>query len=207
MKSLIINGCLNHIKKNNSYSKEMLEKIEYSLTGLYLTFSKIIIILIISLVLGIFKETLIFMLLFNILRTTGCGLHASKSITCLISSIVFFIGLPFLATILNINFIIKLILCIACMILLLIYAPADTKKKPMINRKRRMKLKFITFFFSIIFSIFCLIIKNNYVSNCLLFSMILEAILILPITYFLLKKPYKNYETYLKEHRELLKKV
>ena len=103
MKSLIINGYLNHLKSKKIYSKEKLEKIEYSLTGIYLTFSKIIVILIISLILGIFKQTLIFILTFNILRTTGCGLHASKSITCLISSIIFFIGLPFLANIIHIN--------------------------------------------------------------------------------------------------------
>lgn len=203
MKSLIINGYLNHLKSKKVYSKEKLEKIEYSLTGIYLTFSKIIVILIISLILGIFKQTLIFILTFNILRTTGCGLHASKSITCLISSIIFFIGLPFLANIIHINILIKILICIICIILLVIYAPADTKKKPMINKKRRMKLKYLTLFFSILFSITSIVIKNNFISNCLIISMLLEVILVLPLTYKLLNMPYRNYITYLKKHPEL----
>ena len=203
MKSLIINGYLNHLKSKKIYSKEKLEKIEYSLTGIYLTFSKIIVILIISLILGIFKQTLIFILTFNILRTTGCGLHASKSITCLISSIIFFIGLPFLANIIHINILIKILICIICIILLVIYAPADTKKKPMINKKRRMKLKYLTLFFSILFSITSIVIKNNFISNCLIISMLLEVILVLPLTYKLLNMPYRNYITYLKKHPEL----
>ena len=94
-------------------------------------------------------------------------------------------------------------ICIICIILLVIYAPADTKKKPIINKKRRMKLKYLTLFFSILFSITSIVIKNNFISNCLIISMLLEVILVLPLTYKLLNMPYRNYITYLKKHPEL----
>ena len=203
MKNLIVNSYMNHIKKNNNYSKEKLEKIEYGLTGLYLTISKIIIVSLIAFLLGIFKEMLIVMILFNILRTTAFGMHASKSWMCLLISIISFIGIPILCINLNMNVYIKIIICITCIILFSLYAPADTKKKPIINRKRRFKLKMITIFISLIFSIIAIIINNNFISNCLIFSMILEIFFILPITYKMFNLPYNNYITYLEKHPEL----
>ena len=117
MKNIIVNNYINYIKQNKNYSKEMLEKIEYGLTGLYLTISKIIVIFILAFIIGIFKEMLIFMILFNIFRSTAFGLHATKSWVCLVSSIFAFIGLPLLAMSIKINTIIKIILCIICIIL------------------------------------------------------------------------------------------
>lgn len=204
MKNLIINGYINHIKRNNDYSKEKLEKIEYSLTGIYLTFSKMFIIFLISIILGIFKEVLIFMILFNILRTTAFGIHASKSWICLLSSLICFIVLPIIAININLNIYLKILCCLICIILLYIYAPADTKKRPLINRKRRFKLKIATVAISIIFSILSIIINNNFISNCLIISMILENIFISPITYKIFNMPYKNYISYLEKHPELI---
>ena len=45
MKNLIIKNCMNYIKKHNNYSNTKLKEIEYGLVGIYLTISKIIIIL------------------------------------------------------------------------------------------------------------------------------------------------------------------
>ena len=52
-------------------------------------------------------------------------------------------------------------------------APADTKKKPIVNRKRRMILKIISTISAIIFVVSAIIIKNNFLSNCLIFALIL----------------------------------
>ena len=200
MKNLIVNSYMNHIKKHNNYSNEKLEKIEYGLTGFYLTISKIIIVIIISLLLGIFKEMLLFMIFFNILRTTAFGLHASKSWLCLISSILFFIGLPLLALNIILNVHIKIIVSIILTILMFINSPSDTKKRPIINKKRRLKLKILSTIFCIIFSAIAIFINNNYISNSLILAMLLENILISPITYKLFKMPYNNYIIYIKNH-------
>ena len=79
-------------------------------------------------------------------------------------------------------------------------APADTKKKPIINKKRRFILKLISTILAIIFSISAIIINNNFLSNCLIFALILENIMIAPTTYKIFKLPYNNYITFLKEH-------
>ena len=107
MKKFVIGKIMTYIKKHKNLSDNEFLEIEYGLTGIYLTFSKIIIISIISILLGIFKEMIIFMLLFNIIRTTAFGLHATKSWICLISSILFFVLLPFICIHIYLNMIIK----------------------------------------------------------------------------------------------------
>ena len=134
MKKLIINKLMNYIKKNGNYSNKELMEIEYGLTGIYLTLSKIIIISIIAYFLGIFKEMFIFMIFFNIIRTTAYGLHATKSWICLLSSTLIFIGIPLVCKFIYLNIIIKLILGIISIIFIYKNAPADTKKRPIVSQ-------------------------------------------------------------------------
>lgn len=205
MKKFIIKKCMSYIEKNTDYDHTKLKEIEYGIVSIYLTFSKIIVILILSSILNIFKESIIFMLLFNILRTTGFGLHATKSWMCWISSTIIFICIPILCIYLNLNIYLKIIICLLCLFLMFKNAPADTKKKPIVNKKRRKIYKIISTLFAIIFSIYAIIIKNNFISNCLIFSLILENCLISPTVYKLFKLPYNNYITFLKEHPDFSK--
>lgn len=205
MKKLIINRCINYLRKYKDYTDTELKELEYGLVGMYLTFSKIIVISIIALILGIFKEMLIFMVFFNILRTTGFGLHATKSWICLVSSLIIFIIIPLMCINLNINIYLKAIICILGIILMYKNAPADTYKRPIVNKKRRMIYKAISTIMTIIFSFISILINNEFISNCLIFSIILENCLISPYIYKLFKLPYNNYITYLKNHPDFAK--
>lgn len=205
MKKFITNQCMNYIKKNTNYDDIKLKEIEYGLISIYLTLSKIIIILALSIFLGIFKEVIVFMVCFNILRTTGFGLHATKSWICLLSSILSFIGIPYLCKYLYIDNIIKILICIIGIIFIIKNAPADTKKRPIVNKKRRLVFKILSTILSIIFSISAITISNNFLSNCLVFALILENIMISPIVYKIFKLPYNNYITFLEEHPDFAK--
>ena len=116
MKNLVVSSCLKYIIKYNTYSSDEIDIIKYGLEGIYLTISKVVIILIISLMLGIFREVITFLLLFNIIRSTAFGLHASKSYICLISSTLIFILIPYLCLYIDINDYIKCLICIACIL-------------------------------------------------------------------------------------------
>ncbi|MBQ9072607.1 MAG: accessory gene regulator B family protein [Bacilli bacterium] len=200
MKKFIINGCMKYIKNNTKYDSIKLAEIRYGLEGMYLTISKLIIISILCVILGVFKEMITFLLFFNIIRMPAFGLHATKSWICLLTSTIFFIGFPILSIYLNISLIIKIIICSVCVILIYKNAPADTKKKPIVNKKRRLVYKVLSTVISIIFSIIAILIKEQFISNCLIFSLVLENLLISPLVYKLFKLPYNNYITYLKEH-------
>lgn len=200
MKKIVIKGLMNYIRKSCNYTDTELAEIEYGLTGIYLTFSKIVIISILALVLGIFKEMIIFMILFNVIRTTGFGLHATKSWICLISSTIIFIGIPLLSNYLVMNIYLKGFISIVSVLLIYKNAPADTKKRPIVNMKRRRILKLMSTFIAIVFITISLLIDNNFISNCLLLAIILEDFLISPFIYRIFNLPYNNYIEFLKTH-------
>ncbi len=205
MKKFIINKCMNYIKNNTDYDKTKLAEIKYGLEGIYLTFSKIIIILILAFILNIEKEMIIYMLIYNIIRMPSFGLHATKSWICLLSSTILFIGIPYLCIVLTIPKFLKLIIGIVGICLMFKNSPADTKKRPIVNKKRRKIYKFISTLLAIIFVLFSIIIKDNFISNCFIFALVMQNFMISPIVYKIFKLPYNNYITFLKEHPEFQK--
>ena len=112
MKKFLIKRTMNFIKNNTKYDDVKLKEIEYGLVGIYLLISKTIVIFFIALILGIFKEMIIFTLIYNIIRLTSFGLHATKSWICLLFSTILFIGIPYLSIIINIPIYLKLIISI-----------------------------------------------------------------------------------------------
>lgn len=197
MKKVVINNTMNFIKNNNKYNEEQLEIIKYGLEGLYLTISKLIIILLISYLLNILKEVIIFLLIYNIIRATSFGLHATKSWICLLTSTLMFIGFPILCLNIYLSNYIKVI--IGLFLILFIYknSPADTYKRPIVNKKRRLFYKYCSTFIAITFVYISMLINNNFLSNCLIFSIFLQCFMISPLVYKIFNLPYNNYLTYL----------
>ena len=197
MKKKILKILEEIVKKNNTDIDEIkLEEIMYGLESVYLTFEKIIFILLISILLGIFKEVILFILIYNIIRFTSFGAHAKNSIVCLIISSITFLGFPILSMNIIMSNYIKIILGIICIIIFLIYAPADTEKRPIISKKRRLIYKVSTTLIGALYIILSIYIKDNYLDNVFIFSLILQSIMLLPITYKLLGVSYNNYKNY-----------
>ena len=197
MKKLIINKCMELVTAyNKDLSQRDIDKIKYGLEGLYLTITKLIFIIIVSIILGIWKETLLLILIFNGIRLTAFGVHAKRSIDCLISSTLFFILFPILCIKLTIPLIVKIILVIPLTVLIGIFAPADTEKRPLINKKKRKIYKILSIIISIIYMTIAIVIKDNTLSNCFIFAIVIQIIIMLPITYKIFGVSYNNYKNY-----------
>ena len=197
MKKIVVEKTMSLIKNNGNYSEEKLAEIKYGLEGLYLTFSKLIIIILLAYILGILKEVIIFLIIYNVIRTTSFGLHATKSWVCLLSSTIIFIGFPILCQYLVINDDLKLI--IGLILILFIYknAPADTQKRPIVSHKRRLFFKYISTFIAIAFVYCSILINDNFLSNCFILSLLVQLFMISPTVYKIFNLPYNNYITYL----------
>lgn len=197
MKKLIINKCMELVTTyNKDLSQRDIDKIRYGLEGLYLTITKLIFIIIVSIILGIWKETLLLIIIFNGIRLTAFGVHAKRSIDCLISSTLFFILFPIICIKLTIPLIVKVILFIPLTVLIGIFAPADTEKRPLINKKKRKIYKMLSIMISIIYMTIAIVIKDNTLSNCFIFAIVIQIIIMLPITYKIFGVSYNNYKTY-----------
>ena len=197
IKKFVIKSCMKTIRNNYpEYDGTKLEKIQYGLESLYLSVTKVIVIILLSILLNTFIETLVIFLLFNIIRATGFGLHASNSWICWITSIPTFGFGPFICKYLKLNFNILIILSVISILCFIFFAPADTHKRPLIRKKRRIIYKILTVLIGIGYLLIILLINNQFIKNAIVFSMILETILICPLTYKLFKLPYSNYKKY-----------
>lgn len=197
MKKKFLNFSLSLIKKKYpDTSDTKLDELRYGLEGFYLTITKFIFTFVLAYITHVLLEMFLLLLFFNILRTTGFGLHASKSSNCLISSSIVFIFIPLLAKFIVISFIMKIILGIVSIILIFIYSPADTKKRPIVNKKRRELYKMITTINCIILVFLSLIVNNEVISNLIIFGIYIEITLILPFIYMLLGLSYNNFKNY-----------
>ena len=201
MKKKFLNFAINCIKESHpDYDDIKIAEMRYNLEGFYLSFTKLIIIAAFSLILGVFKEMLIMLVIFNVLRSTGFGLHATKSWICLLSSSIVFLCFPLLSKIINIPLNFKFLLGICSILLIYIYAPADTKKRPLIKKEKREMYKFKTTIKCIFLVILSLIIKDDTISNLIIFVIWNEVFMILPITYKIFNLSYNNYKTYILEN-------
>lgn len=196
IKNFIINNSISLVNKTNKYNNTELEEIKYGLESIYLAITKVVVILFISACIGLFKEAVLFLLIFNLVRATAFGLHASKSIWCWISSSISFLLIPFICKNVIFPTIFYIVASIITVIIFLLYAPADTVKRPLINKKKRKMYKILSVITALIFISLIFIVDNFLIKNILIFALILESILILPITYKIFKLPYRNYLNY-----------
>ena len=195
MKELVLNKMMNFIN-DGSYSNEELEKIHYGFEAIYVFITKSIVIFITTYFLGILKYTLLFLVAYSLIRTFACGLHANKSSVCMIASLIIFIIIPYLCKIVIIPWYLKIIFATFSLFHIYKFAPADTKKRPIVNKNKRKYLKLISIFIAIIYSIFSFILDNRVLCNSLILALLVESFMISPYVYKRFKLSYDNYKSY-----------
>lgn len=197
MKKRFLNSIRNSIKKQYpNYSNDKIDEIMYGVEGIYLTITKTIIIFALAFLFKIAKELLFLLIAFNFIRLFAFGMHANNSITCLIFSSLMFIGGAFICKYATINKPLLYALYLFSLIIISIYSPADTVKRPLIKKKKRVRFKILSILTVIIYAIISLFIKDNLIINYLIIGLLIECILISPITYKIFKMPYRNYKNY-----------
>ncbi len=178
------------------YDEDKLDEIRYGLEATYLSITKLVVILFASFLLGIFTESVILLVLFNFLRLTGFGLHATKSWMCWVSSSITFLLVPFFCKSLVLPNYLLVAISVVCMINFILYAPADTVKRPLIHKKRRIFYKICTVLIASIYIALIFITKDTFLQNSLASAMLIEGALINPYIYKLFNLPYNNYKNY-----------
>lgn len=194
VKNLFLNSSINFINRYGNYSEKDIKKLRYGLEGLYLTWTKVIFVTLVAIILGIIKEVFIILLLFNFLRFFGFGFHAEKSSHCLILSTTIFVIIPYIFLQLTITSNVFLILSAFCIINILLFSPADTIKRPLRNKKKRIIRKILNLIVAVMYVAIGLILNNPYANTLILVSLLIEVFVIIPTTYKVFKQPYNNYK-------------
>lgn len=198
MKEIFVNKSISLIKDNYSYDDIMYERIRYGLEIIYLSVTKIFVILLVSYLLGMLKETIILMIFSTPLRNYSYGIHAKKSWHCYVSSILCFIILPKFIINIKLSIMMRIIISAFAIISMIVYAPADTHKRPIINVEHRKKLRYTSIIIATFYVIIALFIRLNYINNLIYLALIIQSVAINPITYKIFKMPYNNYKAYQK---------
>lgn len=183
------------VKINFDKTEQEIEIIRYGIQVMLINFSKLILLFLAAYCFNIINYCLVAVLVFAILRTFACGVHADSSIKCIIVNYIIFLGNVELSLKYLLNT--KLILLLYMVSFLLIYrfAPADTEERPLLSKGLRKSLKIKASLIVIFFVLLSMVLNKSVYRNIIIYSVLEEGLLITPIAYKIFKKPYKNYES------------
>lgn len=196
MRKFVIGSLIKAMENNNSYSNDELEVIQYGLESIYILITKLIIIGILAYILGIFYEFVIFLLIYNIIRTPSFGLHASKSWICLLTSSLIFLIMPIIAANIELSLYFKSIVGSIGVLFIYKNAPADTEKRPIISPKRRLVYKYISVIVAIIMLVISITVENIFIGNSFFWALIVQCFMISPTVYEIFGLSHDNYLKY-----------
>ena len=186
-------------KEMPDVNDERAEVINYGLQILLGEIPKIFIMLGIAYILGVFKLTLITFLILIPYRGASGGFHLKTHIGCIVSTCAFYCGTAILAEnivlVSNIKYILTFIILIFGIIAIKLYAPADTEEVPILSTKVRKQKQILSYIFFVIGLVISVFIKNNVISNIILFGYILQTFMITRLAYRLTNNKY-GYEVY-----------
>lgn len=178
---------------------ERAEIINYGIHLIVGEVPKLFIIMGVAYLLGVLDLTILAYLLILPYRGSSGGFHLKTHIGCTLGSIMFFCGIGLLAKYIILGTITKYVVtfCIWIfgIIMVKLYAPADTENVPIISKKERKKkriLSYITLTISIVVSLF---IPNEVISNIIVYGMLFQSIAITRLAYKLTNNKY-GYEIY-----------
>ena len=196
MKDLFVTSSMNYLIKNGYNSEEEIEKYTYGLEGLYSFVTKFGAMLILNIIFKTWLEFLVFQFTYSFIRAVAFGTHAKNNILCWISTSITFIGLPLFIKYIEITKLILLIVSIISSIIIIIFAPADTEARPLIDANKRKQNKILSSVVCLIFLLIMIVLNNNLINKCIFYALLLEAIMVNPLTYYVFGHPYNNYKYY-----------
>ena len=166
---------------------ERAEVIMYGLQNIIGELPKGIIILIIAYILGIFKLTVISILIIAPYRCVSGGVHMKTHIGCIIYTLLLYSGSSLLGKYIVLTGNVKIMLTIAiwifCMIMIKLYAPADTENLPILRKKERKQKQIISYIIITSEILIAIFIKNTTISGIIIFGDFIQTLTITRIAY------------------------
>lgn len=186
-------------KEDQEIDDERAEIINYGIHLIVGEIPKFFIIMGIAYLLGVFDLTILSYFLVLPYRGASGGFHLKTHIGCIIGSVVFFSGIALLSKYVILGttakYIVTFIIWLFGMIMVKLYAPADTENVPIISKKERKKKKILSYILLTASIIASLIIKDTVISNIIVYGMLFQSISITRIAYKLTNNKY-GYEVY-----------
>ena len=173
---------------------ERAEIIMYGLQILIGELPKGVIILAIAYFLGIFKLTLLSVLIIAPYRCVSGGVHMKTHIGCIIYTLILYSGSALLGKYFilegNVKIISAIIVWVFCMIMIKIYAPADTENFPILRKKERLQKQIFSYIILTLEFLIAIIISNTTISGIIIFGDLIQTLTITRFAYNITKNKY-----------------
>ena len=194
-------------KKMPEIDDERAEVIKYGLQLLIGEIPKTFILLLISYFLGVFKLTLLVVLIVTPYRMVSGGAHFTTHIECILATSLFYIGNAFISKYIvlskQLQYIAAFITFAFAVYAITKYAPADTEAVPILRSRERKIKKILSYIIMTTMLVIAMIIRNQVISNILLIATILQTFSLTRIMYKIARNKY-GYEEYIKENNKAL---
>lgn len=189
-------------KKMPEITDEQGEVIMYGLQLLIGEAPKMILLFAISFVLGFGLEMVFAYFAIMPYRTVSGGFHLHTHLGCILGSVIFYYGNVIISKFLMLDDIQRYILVALSLVfgilMISMYAPADTENVPIISKSERKKKKILSYVMLVITLGASVIIPNQVLSNILIIGTIIQSLSITRLAYKLTNNKY-GYEEYVKQ--------
>lgn len=181
-------------KENPDFDEARLEVINYGLQLIIGEIPKMFLAIALAFILGVGKYTLITLACLIPYRGFSGGFHLKTHIGCFICTTAMYcipgVLAKYLPIIENYKYISVILLFIFAIIMISIYAPADTINLPILTKKERKTKKILSYITMIISLSVALVINNTLISSILIYTILLQTIAITKPAYKISKCEY-----------------
>lgn len=188
-------------KKMPYITDEKAEVINYGLQLIIGEIPKIFIVIIIAYLCGVLRLTALGLLFILPYKMVSGGVHLKTHIGCIIFTNLFYVGNAILSKSLvfatNIKYLITSIILIFTLIMVKLYAPADTEAVPILRKKERRIKKILSYIIASLTLLIATVVKDSTISNLLIFGTLFQTLTITKFVYKISKNKY-GYEEYIK---------
>ena len=178
---------------------ERAEVIMYGLQIIIGEIPKIFIVFFVAYLLKIMKFTIISFIAIAIYRNFSGGIHMKTHLSCIIYTLLLYCGTALIGKYIIIEgmakYVISVVCWIFCMIMIKLYAPADTENVPILRKKERRTKQIFSYIIITIEFIIALIINIPYITTIIIFGDFIQTLMITRIAYKLTDNKY-GYEVY-----------
>lgn len=167
-------------KENPDFDEARLEVINYGLQLIIGEIPKMFLAIALAFILGVGKYTLITLACLIPYRGFTGGFHLKTHIGCFICTTAMYcipgVFAKYIPITGNYKYISVALLFVFAIIMISIYAPADTINLPILTKKERKTKKILSYITMIISLIIALVIKNTLISSILIYTILLQTI-------------------------------
>lgn len=187
---------------------ERAEVIKYGLELIIGELPKMFLLFIIAWLLGIFKYALISFAIILPYKLVSGGVHLKTHIGCILGTSLLYCGNVFISKYINIpdiknQIIFSAIILTFAIIMISLYAPADTENVPILRKKERAKKKIISYIIVTAMIIISFLVKDRVISNMFRVGVLLQSIMISKLTYNIFKVKF-GYLEYIKTQKNAI---